>query len=137
MRSVLVIGVVLALQVGTASSGIRKDDRWLVSNCMCNVGGGGSPESRAWYVQLGVFHDRDRADELEAALTARGLLATTYGAGWLTTADTLADGPWVVVSRPYASRAYARNASKRYGRAVDGTLVRRFVTCPDEVDELP
>jgi len=135
MRSVLVVGVVLVLAVGTASSGVREDDHWLVSSCSCNVGGGGSPESRAWYVQLGVFHDRDRADELEAALNGRGLVATTYGAGWLTDANALADGPWVVVSRPYASRAYARSASRRYGRAVDGTLVRRFVTCPDEADE--
>ncbi len=135
MRSIFVIGLVLVLGAATASSGVRDDDRWLVHNCACNVGGGGTPESRDWYVQLGVFTDRDRADAFEEAALARGLRAFTSGAGWLDGDDALDHGPWVVVSRAYTTRSTARRALARYRKVAPDAFVRRFLTCPDEVDE--
>jgi hypothetical protein len=126
--------ITLAFSAAPASASVRAGDRWLVINCACNVGGGGTPESRDWYVQLGVFTDRDRADAFEEAAIARGLVAATFGAGWINRGDSLAHGPWVVVSRPYPTPAAARRARARYRTLAGDAIVRQFLTCPDEAD---
>ncbi len=133
MRTAIAI-LTLAVSAAPTSAGVRAGDRWLVSNCACTVGGAGTSESRDWYVQLGVFTDRDRADVYEEAAIARGLQARTYGAGWINHGDSLAHGPWAVVSRPYPTRAAAMRAKARYRAFAADVIVRQFLTCPDEAD---
>lgn len=133
MKTILAIAVVLATSVGVVYAGERE----LVRSCNCTAGGLPSQETHDWYVQVGVFTERDAADALIEQLTRRGLRAESYPAGWLWTAQPF-DGPWyeqgpfVVVSWSRPTRKAATRLLRRYRKVVPDAFVRQFLMCPDE-----